>query len=512
MPISASELENSKPAEENILKTSDIISGSSCKLLAEEKASKLSDNPDLSLPEIVQFFDANELPSTIKQSPMLTIEEVDVEKEEGQDCRTEGEQKKKRQGVYYSHPYSLVGLTQLDAILPLSASHSPISYKEQLTQVGLIKFQDSYSDQEEDEFKNKPKAHKLMIIAMLVVIMLLSGSLIPSLFFSIRGSSLAFWNHFRSLTPINKARVTSEITNFPVVYPLNESPIQSQTHIFKGVAYLPTVTQNDRCVYTWENAIQDIVQLSQVTNKIRTYNTRCQTIDFLVEAIERFNLDMKITLGIWLSNDERENELQIEDAKRILRKYHPRHFNYILVGNEVLFRNDLSQSVLIGHINDLRRFLQTIEVSIPVGTSEISDRINKDLIQEVQVIGINVHPFLTGLEPQNASRWVAESLLPSLKSLNEFNTQLIITEIGWPYDGEISSLTSETLQVQEFMDAWICHDGAGNDTIWYYFEAFDQPMRKRKFYGLDNEWEADWGIFGVDGRLKPGSTLPKCHH
>lgn len=507
MPISASELENSKPEKE--IESSSSSKNTSLKHVIEVNSNEFVDLPDLSYTETSKFFDAKAPLSTVEESSILTLENLGKIREENQTNSTEGEEIKKRQGVFYHHPYSLVGLTQLDAILPLSVSNSPISYKEQLTQAGLIKFQDFYLDQEDEQTNEPPKTYRLIIVSMLVVILLLTGSLIPSVFFSIRGSPLAFWNHFKSLSPVNKVKISSAITNLPLTLP-SSTHADTAARAFKGVTYLPTVSLDGKCIYTLEKAIEEVVQLSLVTNKIRTYNTYCHTIDYLVEATENYNLDMKIAMGIWISDDENENAIQIEDAKSILQKYHPRHFDYIFVGNEVLFRNDLSQNVLIGYMNDLQSFLQTNKVNIPVGTCEISECINKDLIRESQVIGVNVHPFLTGLEPKNASKWVAESLLPRLNSMNEFDTQIIVAEIGWPYDGEISSITSETLQVQDFMGAWICHDGAKNDSLWYYFEAFDQPGRKRKFYGSNNKWEADWGIFGVDGKLKPGSTIPTC--
>lgn len=509
MPISASELDDSKPGKEQSLDLPDIVEHGSHELLSRKEESE-SNNAESSNSEKDQFPDTKSNKGPIAPSGKVTEEST------GKSSETEEkvmeDYKQKRKGIYYTHPNSLVGLAQLDAILPLSTSNSPISYKEKLTQAGLIKFQEFYSDTEEDQIIDTPKTYKLTIISMLTMILLLTGFLIPALYFSIRGSSLAFWNHFNSLSPIRKVTVTNDIINYPIALLSNNATTSAHEHIFKGVAYSPMVIQDGKCIYTVEKAIGEMVQLSLVTNKVRTYTTECNTVDYMVEAIERFNLDIKIALGIWLSSDEYENKIQIEEAKRVLRKNHPRHFDYILVGNEVLFRNDLSQGALIDHIKDLRTFLQSIEVAIPVGTSEISEWISKDLIQQAQVIGVNTHPFLTGLQPRDASRWVTESLVPSLNSLNEFNTLFIITEIGWPYDGDVSSLTEETLQVQEFMDAWVCHDSRPDDLLWYYFEAFDQPMMKRRFYGRDRQWEADWGIFGIDGKLKPGSTLPTCHN
>lgn len=507
MPISASELEDSKPGKKLQMHSSAVEERTSHEPPVESHFSVSHQVTDKPQTEKKQPLNTNSLEAISLAHPP---DSGNVPTTENPDTKSNGS--KKKLGSFYHHPYSLVSLAQLDAILPLSASHSPVSYKEQLIQVGKILFLDSYPETIEDQGKKASKAYRQMLISMLVVILILTGSLIPSFYFAIKGSTLSFWNHFNSLSSMDRAKTANELGD-PRFYALStgtDTIAHAQT--LKGVTYSPMVSRNGECINSMKKVTEDMLQISLITSKVRTYTTECNLIDYMVFAIEHFNLDVKIALGIWISNDESENAIHIEKAKNLLQKYHPRHFDQIFVGNEVLFRNDLSHNALVNHINDFKQFLQSMLLKIPVGTSEIDHLVNEDLMRETQVIGINVHPYLTGLGPREASKWVVESLEKKLKTSHKYGTLLIISEIGWPYDGEASSIIKENLQVYEFMDAWVCHDGMRHNLTWFYFEAFDQPLGKRKFYGRDRQWEADWGIFDVDKKLKPGIVLPTCHN
>lgn len=409
-------------------------------------------------------------------------------------------------------PFAIMAYSQLDAILPLSHSAS-LTKNEYSSEAMLSKNKTEKLDSaanKVEEIRRTPKVSRWMIFMMLVAILSLTGCLIPAIYFSIRGSELSFWNHFNALSPYAKVDMAKKLlTRNHQHGTIGVAGIEANnTGFLKGLSYSPSVVQIEACVYTLEQALKDMTMLSRVTNSLRTYGTECNFINIIIEAIDLLDLDMKITLGVWLSKDEKANEARIRETKTLLRNSHPRYFENILMGNEVLFREDLSEERLIECIKDMQMFLKSIGIAVPVGTSEIRSRITPELIAESQVVGINVHPFLTELDPREASRWVVDTLYPDLNIFSGFNTTLIISEIGWPY---YEDTPSGAFAAQEFMNAWVCEDSPKLNVHWFYFEAFDQPLVKRVFSGHRKQWVADWGVFAADGKPKKNTVVPNCN-
>lgn len=114
---------------------------------------------------------------------------------------------------------------------------------------------------------------------------------------------------------------------------------------------------------------------------------------------------MTLSLGVWIDKSYKGSRRQMADMKRIVSAYPSKYIDSILIGNEVLFRQDMSQEELISHIESARAFLKLKDIDIPVGTSEIGAKWNAELASHVDVLAANIHPFFGGVPVNVSTKW-----------------------------------------------------------------------------------------------------------
>lgn len=131
----------------------------------------------------------------------------------------------------------------------------------------------------------------------------------------------------------------------------------------------------------------------------------CQQADFVLNAIRDLELDMTVSLGVWIDKTEEGSRRQINLMKRIVSTYPAKYIDSIIVGNEVLFREDMTQHQLISHIESVKEFLKSKKIDIPVGTSEIGSKWNAELASHVDVLAANIHPFFGGVPVNISTKW-----------------------------------------------------------------------------------------------------------
>lgn len=105
-----------------------------------------------------------------------------------------------------------------------------------------------------------------------------------------------------------------------------------------------------RSVYPSEEQIrEDIELLSEHTDRLRTYAVR-GTLGEIPRIAKEYG--MTVTMGIWLSNNRAQNEREI--AKGIEIANRERNINLVVVGNEVLYREELTEQELIAYIERVK--------------------------------------------------------------------------------------------------------------------------------------------------------------
>lgn len=419
------------------------------------------------------------------------------------------------------------------------------------------------------ELKLATKTKRNKVIPLLVIlIFLLVGGLIPSVFFSVRGSSFAVKNYFGSLTEGRRQSLMDSLLSLygdPAMDDTEEHGVSNNNSfipqpssqwdrinnnvdkmgaklsgyntfdginpeyksdqkmkqlmsmhkngtVFYGLAYSPRNALEPACGLSKQDVMYDLAVLSTVTTRIRTYGMQCDQASLILDTIQAMGLNMTLSMGVWIGSNDTINSQQMKAMEDVLAKYPTDLFESIFIGNEVLFRQEKTTEELIKYIAKTKSTMAKLNKgSIPVGTSEIGSLVNKKLLDNCDVIGANIHPFFGGGDVKYATNWIYNYLKYQIEPLrtNKNQAKIVITEVGWPYKGgKYLNSKADAASFQAFMNQYIC-EAYKQDYGWYYFEAFDEPW-KSIFYEDGNTWETEWGVFKQDRSMKKSAIFPIC--
>jgi len=238
----------------------------------------------------------------------------------------------------------------------------------------------------------------------------------------------------------------------------------------------------------------DLKLLSRYTSRVRTYSMLQNPQ--LPRLAEKYGL--KVMAGAWIDRRLDNNEKEIDTLIAQARHY-PGTINRVIVGNEVLLRNDISPDDLMAYLDRVRAALHQ-----PVSTAEPWHIWEKypELVQHVDFITVHLFPYWNGIARKDA---IADALARynHLKQLYP-GKPIVVGEIGWPSNGDrfqyaTPSVSNEAIFLRDWFNV------AKRDHIDYYImEAFDQPWKEQ----LAGRTEAYWGMFNADRQLKFPFTGP----
>jgi exo-beta-1,3-glucanase (GH17 family)/cellulose synthase/poly-beta-1,6-N-acetylglucosamine synthase-like glycosyltransferase len=244
----------------------------------------------------------------------------------------------------------------------------------------------------------------------------------------------------------------------------------------------------DKHVLSPKQIQDDIELLSHITKKIRTYSAEDTKI--ILEAASQSI--MPLDLGIWIGNDHEQNSIEIQNVIDLLKKY-PDNIANIIVGNEVLLREDITPAELFAYIDYVSEFTDKPITSAETWSIWVK---SPQLAEHVDFVTIHILPYWekTPIEEFDAF------IVSSYKTVAELfpNQKIHIGEVGWPSHGynnhsAIASLKNEATAIRGFVNL-------ANKNGWSYniIEAFDQPW---KGYEEGNIGQY-WGIFDSKRELK----------
>ncbi|KAG9295918.1 hypothetical protein G9A89_006657 [Geosiphon pyriformis] len=293
----------------------------------------------------------------------------------------------------------------------------------------------------------------------------------------------------------------------PVNLTINADPRLHKS--FYGMNYGPILALYPWCTNTLGDTIEDLKQLSQLTNRLRLYGMDCDAANYTLQAIELLKLDMTIIPTIWVDSNATTYQRQYDDFFNNLKQHGTKRIDGVSVGNEVLFRKEIEAADLYSRIADIRQKIQTSYPGskIPVFTSDIGSNVDKDFVNAVEVAFANVHPYFGGISVNDAATWTFDFYEKfDVKPSKQAGKSAVISEIGWPTEGKAdSNAVASVPNLQKFLDTFICKANEQGEK-YYYFETYDTPWKTDYFTIL----EGSWGLFNSDRSFKKGITIPNC--
>ena len=157
----------------------------------------------------------------------------------------------------------------------------------------------------------------------------------------------------------------------------------------------------------------------------------------VLHAIDKLALtDMKVWLGVWLGNNATTNDRQLAAMNELLDKNGATPFAGVIVGNEVLYRKDMTIKALGKVLADVKTNLTTKNIDLPLATSDLGDNWTAGLAADVDIVMSNVHPFFAGVTVEEASGWTWDFWQTHDVILTQGTTKKnVISEVGWPSEG-----------------------------------------------------------------------------
>lgn len=213
--------------------------------------------------------------------------------------------------------------------------------------------------------------------------------------------------------------------------------------------------------------------------------------EFVSVAAKKHGL--RTLVGAWLGDDKEENEKEIEGLIALAKAG---HVDVAAVGNEVLYRDDLTLEELIGYMKRVKEALAGL--NIPIGYVDAYYEFSRHpiIVEHSDIILANLYPYWEGC-PIDYSLGHMQAMYGEVVDSAQ-GKPIIITETGWPSQGGglRGAIASKKAAMKYFIDTmrWTKE----NDIPNFYFSSFDESWK----VGAEGDVGAYWGLWDKHEKLK----------
>ena len=200
---------------------------------------------------------------------------------------------------------------------------------------------------------------------------------------------------------------------------------------------------------------------------------------------------IKTLVGAWLGNDDDINQREVDTLIKLSEQG---YVDVAAVGNEVMYRGDLTEQQLLDFIYYAKSKIKDVPVGYVDAYYEFSER--PAITEACDVILANCYPFWEGCDQDYALLYMKDMYNRALSAGN--GKRVIISETGWPNKGTNleGAFPSEENAIKYFINAqkW----SAEEDIEMFYFSSFDESWK----VGAEGDVGAYWGIWDKNEQLK----------
>jgi exo-beta-1,3-glucanase (GH17 family) len=165
-----------------------------------------------------------------------------------------------------------------------------------------------------------------------------------------------------------------------------------------------------------------------------------------------------------------------------------------VVGNEVMYRKDLSEEELLAFIMEVKSRIPNVPVGYVDAYYEFTER--PKITEACDVVLCNCYPYWEGCPFESSLAYMQQMYNQAKDAAN--GKPVIITETGWPSQGE--SFKGSVPGMQQARDYFINTQlwSANDDIPVFYFSSFDESWK----VGAEGIVGAYWGIWDKNENLK----------
>lgn len=202
-------------------------------------------------------------------------------------------------------------------------------------------------------------------------------------------------------------------------------------------------------------------------------------------------MGMKTLVGAWLGSDKELNEKEINGLIQLAKEG---CVDIAAVGNEVMYRGDLSEDALLHYMYRVKEAIPDIPMGYVDAYYEFSHR--PRITAACDVILANCYPYWEGCHIDYSLLYMKQMYYQARDAGG--GKPVMITETGWPSQG--GNLKSAEAGYENYLKYFI------NAQLWskqenidmFYFSSFDEAWK----VGSEGDVGAYWGLWDKHEKLK----------
>ncbi len=256
-----------------------------------------------------------------------------------------------------------------------------------------------------------------------------------------------------------------------------------------GLCFSPYIEDQAPGSIIMERQIRERIEtIRPYTSWIRTFS--CTEGNEIIPRIAK-EYGLKTLVGAWIGEDLDKNE---EEIAKLIQVAKDGHADLIAVGNEVLYREDLTEKELLGYIRRVKNELPNAQIGYVDAYYEFCNR--SAIVEACDVLFANCYPFWEGCHIDYSLLYIKDMYHRALNAAK--GKRVIISETGWPNRGTTFEQSEPKFEnaIRYFINiqTWAKED---NLEV-FYFSGFDEAWKM----GDEGDVGAYWGLWDKDGNLK----------
>ena len=242
-------------------------------------------------------------------------------------------------------------------------------------------------------------------------------------------------------------------------------------------------------IITEEQVRRRMEIIKPYTEWVRSFS--CTEGNEFIPRVAR-EMGVKTLVGGWLGDDPEINEREMEG---LIQLANDGYVDIAAVGNEVLYRNDLTKEELLGFIHRVR---EAIPAHIPVGYVDAyyEFSVHPDIVDACDVVLANCYPYWESCHFDYSLIHMKQMYGQAVAAAR--GKKVIITETGWPSQGTNlnAAVPNEENAMKYFINSQVW--SAKDDIEMFYFSSFDESWK----VGPEGDVGAYWGLWDKNEKLK----------